>query len=112
MSPSEAVFQLHELDLLQREMDHEARAQRRRKLGLAPVDALAIRRQRERLATGLDRRWAVAYDRAQRRYGLAVAAVRERVCTGCYMGLPRTAAPPVSGSLACCESCGRILYWR
>lgn len=112
MTSAPAVLQLHEHDLLLREAEHAGVIERRRKLGLPPLDVGSLQRQRLRLLTAMDRRWLVQYERALQRYGRAVAAVRDRVCSGCYISMPRSAAPPVEEPLTHCVSCGRILYWR
>lgn len=112
MSPAPAVLQLHEHDLLLREAEHAGVAERRRRIGLPALERDALEKQRVKLAAAVDRRWLVQYERALQRYGRAVAAVRERVCAGCFISMPRSAAPPPGEPLTHCVSCGRILYWR
>jgi len=102
------VLQLHDLDLMLREL--EDGADRLRKLGLA-ADASVPERARARLLARLDRRWISHYERARNRYGRAVARVRDRVCLGCFVTLPTSVTPPPDEQLTVCESCGRILYW-
>lgn len=107
------VVHLSDLDLLLREVrDPDSRA-RLRKLGFDLGGLPRLEAARARLAAGMERRWIVLYERARRRYGRAVAAVRDRVCQGCFVTLPTSAAPrPGSGdSFGLCESCGRILFW-
>jgi hypothetical protein len=81
------------------------------KLGF-DLDGLArIEAARERIAEGVERRWMLLYERARRRYGRGMAAVRERVCQGCFVTLPTAAGSrPEADTLAMCESCGRLLY--
>jgi predicted nucleic acid-binding Zn-ribbon protein len=76
--------------------------------GIARVEAA-----RTRIVDGIDRRWTMPYERTRQRYGRAVAAVRERVCSGCFVTLPTTARPRTGDASTpqMCESCGRILYW-
>lgn len=104
---------LADLDLLRRElMDPAARA-RLRKFGF-DVDGLArLEAVRTRTAAALEPRWIALYERLQMRYGRAVAAVRSRVCLGCFVTLPTTARAPLDSDthLSVCESCGRIHYW-
>ncbi len=111
MISAEAVLELHDLDLLMGEArDPESQA-RLKRLGLAIEAPRTLELARRRLLDEIEPRWLVLYERAQRRYGRAVAAVRARVCQGCYMALPRSAAPAAGETLSLCESCGRILYW-
>jgi len=70
----------------------------------------AVERARAQLAARLSPRWSHAYERARRRYGRAVVAVRGGVCQGCFITLPTAAAQ--SEALSVCESCGRILFRR
>lgn len=110
---SEALLlELHDLDLLLSEAHHEPTLAKLRKLGYAPAPAAPLERVRQRLVAGLDRRWVQHYERALQRYGRAVVGMRERVCLGCFVTLPTSAAPGAGESLTLCESCGRILCWR
>jgi predicted nucleic acid-binding Zn-ribbon protein len=106
-----SILQLHDLDLLERELHDAAGAARLRKLGLAMTPHRDLERRRAQCLTGIDKRWLSWYERALRRYGRGVAAVRDRVCQGCRVTLPTSAAPSGGGSLTQCESCGRVLYW-
>src|SRR5438552_2486014 len=73
--------------------------------------ALAVQRARARLTAARERRWLTVYERAHARYGRGLAAVRGRVCQGCFITLP-TSALPGPESPTVCESCGRVLCWR
>src|SRR5262249_42752011 len=90
----------------------ESRA-RLRKMGFDLEGLPRLVAARAGLADGIDRRWPLPYERTHQRYGRAVAAVRDRVCSGCFVTLPTTARPrPGDASTPQqCESCGRILYW-
>lgn len=112
MIEAESILHLQDVDLMRAELADARNRARLRKLGFPEPDPEQLERLRERLALGLDRRWLNHYQRAQARYGRAVAAVRERVCQGCFITLPTSAAPSGEDSLTLCESCGRILYWR
>jgi len=107
------LVHLGDLDLLLHEIGDEASRLRLRKLGfeLGGLDRLAA--ARARFAAAIERRWVVMYERSRRRYGRGVAAVRERVCQGCFVTLPTSAAsrPGVGETPALCESCGRVLFW-
>ena len=106
------LLELHDLDLQLAEARHAATVARLRKLGYEPAEPAALERVRSRLLAGVERRWVQHYARALQRYGRAVVGMRERVCLGCFVTLPTSAAPGAGESLTLCESCGRILYWR
>ena len=107
-----ALLELHDLDLMLAEARHPPTLAKLRKLGYEPSPSAPIDRARQRLIAGLERRWVQHYERALQRYGRAVVGMRERVCLGCFVTLPTSAAPGAGESLTLCESCGRILYWR
>lgn len=107
------IVMLHDVDLMLAEAADPHGQARLRKLGLATPGLERLAQSRARLAASIDRRWMLHYDRAHRRYGRAVVAVRDRVCLGCFVTLPTSAQPSLGGGGATgvCESCGRILYW-
>lgn len=106
------VVLLGDLDGLIREAQTETVRARLRKLGFSVEGLPKLVATRNRLAEAADRRWLLAYERVRQRYGRGVAAVRERVCSGCFVTLPTTARPRgESDALQICESCGRLLYW-
>ena len=106
------VLELHDLDLQLSEARHPATVARLKKLGFEPSEPAPLERARHRLFAGVERRWVQHYARALQRYGRAVVGMRERVCLGCFVTLPTSAAPGAGESLTLCESCGRILFWR
>lgn len=111
MSESAALLLLSDLHLLDAELA-DARAQARlRKLGLAMTPHKDFERAEQRVTAAIDRRWTFHYDRARRRYGRGLVAVRERVCLGCRITLPTSKSPSAAVALTLCESCGRVLYW-
>ncbi len=111
MTEAGVILRLHDLDLLFEEAMDPALVARLRGLGLEWRDPGALERVRAQLHARLERRWLNAYQRARQRYGRAVVAVRDRVCQGCFITLPTSAAAS-AGSFSVCESCGRILFWR
>ncbi len=112
MSVVAALLELHDLDLQLSEARAPAAIARLRKLGFEPSGPAALERARHRLVAAAERRWLQHYERALQRYGRAVVGVRERVCLGCFVTLPTSAAPGDGETLTLCESCGRILYWH
>lgn len=113
MNPVEALLLLHDLDGLWVETHDPASASQLRKLGFDIGKAELLDRARFKLREQVDRRWLSLYERALQRYGHGLTLVRERVCQGCHLKLPTSAAPPTGeGILHLCEGCGRLLYWR
>ena len=110
-SALESIVKLNDLDLLLHELGDAAALARLKKLGFLIGTLRRLEIQRGQLAAALERRWMTVYERARQRYGRAVAAVRGRVCMGCFITLPTTARPRLETELTVCESCGRILYW-
>jgi len=113
MSAARTVLELQDLDqLLELASDPACRA----RLGRAGFnfDGLSsLERERTRIVAALEHRWASLYERSLGRYGRGVTLVRERVCQGCFVTLPTSAAPPPGeGGLHLCEGCGRLLYCR
>ena len=106
------LLELHDVDLQLAEARHPAHATRLKKLGFEPGEPAPLERVRARLLASVERRWVQHYERALQRYGRGVVGMRDRVCLGCFVTLPTSAAPGVGESLTLCESCGRILYWR
>ena len=112
MSVVNAFLELHELDQLLAQESDPARSLRWRKLGYSLAPAPPLLRERERLAESLDRRWLSLYERSLGRYGRGLSAVRQRVCLGCRLTFPTSAAPPPGvAQLHLCEGCGRLLLW-
>ena len=113
MNPVHAMLELNDLDqVLELARDPVCRSKLGR-LGFQFDGLTTLERERARLIAALDRRWAGLYERSLARYGRGVTLVRERVCQGCFVTLPTSAAPPPGESgLHLCEGCGRLLYWR
>ena len=113
MTAAETLIQLNDLDALLSELADPLQQGRLRKLGYEVGTPDKLRLIRARLAAGVDARWLGIYDRARARYGRGLAAVRERVCTGCFLTLPTTARRPGADELGLttCQGCARILIW-
>jgi predicted nucleic acid-binding Zn-ribbon protein len=112
MTDTDAILQLQDIDLLRAELSDAAAVARLRRVGFEVAGTAALDKARERMVAALDPRWQHHYERALARYGRAVAIVRARVCQGCFITLPTSAAPSGDDALTLCESCGRLLYWR
>jgi predicted nucleic acid-binding Zn-ribbon protein len=113
VNATQQALELSDLDLiLELAYDQDSRA-RLARAGFAFDGLGALERERARLLASLDPRWASLYDRSLARYGRGLTLVRDRVCQGCFVTLPTSAAPaPGEGALHLCASCGRLLYWR
>jgi len=119
MSALAALVLLGDLDLLSHELAGSDSRQRLRKLGFSLDGAARLPAVRDKVARAVDPRWITSYERARQRYGRGIAAVRERVCLGCFVTLPTSAARPtadsaageVTGTPGLCASCARVLYW-
>jgi predicted nucleic acid-binding Zn-ribbon protein len=109
----ESIVLLADLDAMIREAQNAESRIRLRKLGFDLEGLPRLLAARARLAGTIDPRWTFPYERTRQRYGRAVAAVRERVCSGCFVTLPTTVRPREGDAPVpqLCESCGRILYW-
>ncbi len=112
MNYIEGILGLHDVDVMRSELADARDVSRLRKLGFTFPEPIELERARERLLHEVDRRWVHQYERARARYGRGVSVVRGRVCQGCFLTLPTSAAPSDGAPLTTCESCGRILYWR
>ncbi len=107
------VLELQDLDDLLALVSDRENVARLKRVGysVGRLDGLAA--HREALAQRIERRWHLAYDRAAARWGRGLTPVRQRVCQGCFVTLPTSAAPqPGESSLHVCEGCGRLLWWR
>lgn len=79
-------------------------------------DRIAIKYdERKRLVVNLDDALASRYDRIrERKAGLAVAAVQNGACGGCYRRIPPQEIQELKKMerIIACEGCGRIIVWR
>jgi hypothetical protein len=107
-----ALLELHDLDLLLAEARHAPTVTKLKKLGFVLTDLGPLERARAKLLAGVERRWVQHYERVLQRHGRAMVGMRDRVCLGCFVTLPTSAAPGAGEKLTLCESCGRILFWR
>jgi hypothetical protein len=113
MSVLASLVRLGDLDLLMREANDPPSRIRLRKLGFKLDNFAGLEFARGRLAAAVGERWLAVYERARKRYGVGVAAVRERTCQGCFVTLPTalTSRPDGADSPGLCSCCGRVLYW-
>jgi len=107
------LVSLGDVDLLLHEARDERSRVRLRKLGFQLGELQGLEAARARLAAAVGPRWLAVYERARHRYGAGVATVRARVCQGCHVTLPTSAAsrPETEAAPGLCECCGRVLFW-
>ena len=112
MNDITSMLELHELDQLLALARREDESPRWRRLGYTIVGRVWLERERARAAEGVERRWRAPYERSLLRYGQGMCGVRDRVCQGCFVTLPTSAAPPAGeAQLHLCQGCGRLLFW-
>lgn len=112
MIDARRVLELHDLDQLLLLLSDAPSVEGLRRVGYSLAGAASLARERDKLSAVIDRRWLAWYERSLGRYGRGLTLVRERVCQGCFVTLPTSAAPPPGeGHLHLCENCGRLLYW-
>jgi len=106
------LVRLGDVDLLLHEARDEPSRVRLRKLGFQLGELQGLEAARATLAAAVAPRWLAIYERARHRYGVGVVPVRERVCQGCFVTLPTSAAsrPETQGAPGLCECCGRVLF--
>jgi hypothetical protein len=113
LNATRAILELHDLDQLLELARDPACRERLGRLGFTFDGLPSLERERTRLVSAVDPRWVGNYERSLARYGRGINLVRDRVCQGCFVTLPTSAAPPVHESgIHLCEGCGRLLYWR
>jgi hypothetical protein len=113
VNPTQAILELHDLDLLLELARDPASRARLGRLGFTFDGVPALERERLKLLGAVDRRWVSNYERSLGRYGRGINLVRDRVCQGCFVTLPTSATAPAGESrIHMCENCGRLLYWR
>lgn len=79
------------------------------------VEVQQCRKERDRIAAGIDARLRQQYERIfSRRGGVAVVEVRAGTCQGCHMHIPAQMCNEMQTSrgIFLCPHCSRILYWR
>lgn len=108
----EALIQLQDIDTLLREARDPEISTHEVRLGFAIENVKRLEKTRERVAGLLDERILQTYERMSRRFTRVIVPVEGRVCQGCRMSLPTSAASrtPSVSTLESCENCGRILY--
>ena len=73
------------------------------------------RKERDRIAAGIDTRLRQQYERIfSRRGGMAVAEIQAGTCQGCHMHIPAQMCNEIQTGrgVFLCPHCSRILYWR
>lgn len=105
---NDLVF-VQELDALLDDLEAASGKQREERLGFRIEQTSRIRRERERLVSGIGDDLLRRCRRLRQRHPRAVVGTRGPVCLGCNTLRPTAMASRTVG-LETCERCGRILY--
>ena len=108
----DALVTLQDIDLMLRDSRDPEMATHEDRLGFARENVKRLERTRERLASRIDGPLLRTYERMSRKIPRVVVPVEGRVCQGCRMSLPTSAAGRTTPgtTIENCENCGRILY--
>ena len=107
----EILIELHDLDLLLKELTNPKVKEQYKKMGFKVEDpSVELLKARDNLAKKLKQEYCIAYERIRKRYERALAPVIKGFCYGCFQKLP-TQMTGESDRIYNCPSCGRILYW-
>jgi hypothetical protein len=100
---------VQERDGLLDDLEGASGRQQEEALGFRMEETTRIRRERERLVSGISPDLLRRHERLRQRHPRAVVGTRGRVCLGCNTLRPTAMASRAVG-LETCERCGRILY--
>ncbi len=101
--PIDALFELQELELALEESKTTSSSGRKAE---ADLSGRISERRRQ-----IDPAHLSVYDRIRQRYTIAIVAVHEGKCSGCFLAVPRGSIleSQRTGSLLACPHCGRLL---
>ncbi len=104
---------LQDLDTLIKETRDEARRTELESLGFTMDNIEPLVTARGTLLAKIDPRWQRIYERLAEKYGRAVVPVVDKICLGCFQGVPPKFFSEVDADrpVKVCENCGRILYF-
>lgn len=107
----EILIELHDLDLLLKELTNAKVKEQYKKMGFKVDDpSVELLKARENLAKKLKPEYATAYERIRKRYERALAPAIKGFCYGCFQKLP-TQMVCEPEKIQHCPNCARILYW-
>jgi predicted nucleic acid-binding Zn-ribbon protein len=108
----ELIILLNDLELTLKELQEDA-SKAEEKLGFKLSKKQQIENTRNDILRHLDENLAQAFERVWKRYGKAVASVRNGICYGCFERLPvnLVARRGKNEEVASCPHCGKFLYW-
>ncbi|HNR14946.1 MAG TPA: hypothetical protein PKJ77_10180 [Thermodesulfobacteriota bacterium] len=104
---------LQDLDEMISESENAELLEEQQKLGFEIRGLEKLKEAREELLRKLPEDIYNHYQKIRKRYGRAIAPVRENICLGCFITIPTALANKNIGNLDLrnCENCGRFLYW-
>jgi len=113
LTPAEKLLYLQDLDLLLKDAGDEGTREVWHQAQLKISGLQQLLQVRADVAAAISPRLLEVYERIFRRYGRALAPVRNGTCLGCFAKLPTGASPQAADAaeISTCESCGRMLYW-
>ena len=108
----ELLILLNDLELTLREL-REDESKTEEKLGFKLSKKEQIETTRNEILHQLDDEYSESFQRVWKRYGKAVASVKNGICYGCFESLPTrfVARKGKNEQVACCPHCGKFIYW-
>lgn len=108
----ELIILLNDLELTLKEL-REDPSKAEEKLGFKLSKKQEIENTRAEILGHLDEGLVRGFERVWKRYGKAVASVRDGICYGCFERLPvnLVARKGKNEEVASCPHCGKFLYW-
>ena len=104
---------LQDLDDMINEAENAELLQQQKQMGFEIRGLEKLKEAREDLLRKLPVDVIGQYGKIRKRYGRAIAPVRENICLGCFIAIPTALSNKNIGNLdlRSCENCGRFLYW-
>lgn len=104
---------LQDLDDMINEAENTELLEQQEKMGFEIKGLEKLKEAREELLKKLPPDVYTQYQKIRKRYGRAIAPVRDHICLGCFITIPTALSSKNIGNydLRNCENCGRFLYW-
>ncbi len=108
----ELIILLNDLELTLQELTEDD-SKLEEKMGFKVAKKQQIEDTRKDLVKQMEEGYYRAFERVWKRYGKAVASVRNGVCYGCFECLPINVVSRKGKNreVASCPHCGKFLYW-
>jgi hypothetical protein len=104
---------LQDLDEMISEAENTEILHQQKKMGFEIKGIEKLREARQELMEKIPSDVLNHYKKIIKRYGRAIAPVRDNICLGCFITIPTSLSSKEIGNqfLRNCENCGRFLYW-